>query len=146
MQHVEVVRRYTASPEDVWRVYTDHSRWSEWAGFSRSWLETEGSPDRNGTGAVRALGSAGVTAFEEVLTFEPPHRMTYRVLRGGLPLRDHLGEVELRADGDGTLVVWRCRFASRIPGLGGLMRVYITHFFRTALDGLARHSFPDSAT
>jgi hypothetical protein len=41
-------------------------------------------------------------------------------------------------DGEGTRVTWRCRFDSRIPGLGGLQRLLITRMFRKALDGLAR--------
>lgn len=141
MQHVEVTRRFPAPPQTVWDVYTDHARWSEWAGFPRSWLEVEGAGDRNGSGAVRVLGSAGVKVYEEILDFEPPKRMTYRVLRGGLPMKDHLGEVRLEPDGDGTLLVWRCRFDSRIPGLGGLMRRLVTRVFQRALDGLARHRF-----
>ena len=144
MQQVEVERRFSAPPQAVWDVYTDHARWSEWAGFARSWLEVEGRPDRNGSGAVRAFGSGPVRAFEEVLDFEPPKRMTYRLVRGGLPLRDHLGEVVFEPDGDGTRVVWRCRFESKLPGLGGLLRVAVTRVFRQALEGLARRHFPDA--
>ena len=62
---------------------------------------------------------------------------------GGLPMKNHLGEVVFEPDGDGTLVTWRCRFDSKIPGLGGPLRVIVTRVFRTALDGLARHAFPD---
>jgi hypothetical protein len=80
-----------------------------------------------------------------VLEFEPPRRMTYRVVSGGLPMKDHLGEVLFEPDGAGTRVVWRCRFASRIPGLGGLQQRLVTRFFRAALDGLARRHFPDRA-
>jgi uncharacterized protein YndB with AHSA1/START domain len=141
MQHVEVERRFAAPPDAVWRVYTDHARWSEWAGFSRSWLETEGRPDRNGVGAVRGFGSAGVASFEEVVSFEPPKRMTYRILRGGLPIRNHLGEVLLEPDGAGTRLIWRCRFESKIPGLGLPLRWFVTGFFRRALAGLARRGF-----
>ena len=69
--------------------------------------------------------------------------MTYRIV-GGLPfLRDHFGEVDFSPDGDGTLVVWRCRFAPRIPGLGGLLRRMIERTFRGALEGLAKHRFPE---
>jgi uncharacterized protein YndB with AHSA1/START domain len=141
MQHVEVERRFEARPDAVWRVYTDHARWSEWAGFGRSWLEREGVPSRNGTGAVRGFASAGVKVFEEVLDFEPPKRMTYRVLRGGLPMRDHLGEVVLEPDGAGTRLIWRCRFDSKLPGLGGAMRWFVERVFRSALDGLERRGF-----
>ena len=68
MQHVEVSRRFAAPPERVWEVYTDHAGWQEWAGIGSSSLDVEGQPDRNGTGAVRALGSGGLNAYEGQLT------------------------------------------------------------------------------
>jgi uncharacterized protein YndB with AHSA1/START domain len=142
MQRVEVRHRFAAAPAAVWNAYTDHARWSEWAGFQKSWLEVEGAPDRNGRGAVRGFATGPVRVFEEVCDFEPPKRMTYRVVRGGLPFENHLGEVVFEPDGDGTLVVWRCQFDSRIPGLGWLMQRFVTRVFRRALRGLERHSFP----
>jgi uncharacterized protein YndB with AHSA1/START domain len=145
MQHVEVVRRFAAPPRAVWEVYTDHAGWAKWAGIGRARLEKEGQPERNGTGAVRCLGSPPFAAHEEILDFEPPRRMTYRVVKSLLPMRDHLGEVRFEPDGDGTRVVWTCRFAAPpLPGAGPLMRRMITKVFRDALEGLARHAFPDA--
>jgi uncharacterized protein YndB with AHSA1/START domain len=143
MQQVEVRRRIAGRPEDVFAAYTDHVSWSEWAGMGPVRLAREGVPAPNGVGCVRVIGPRFAAAHEEVLSFEPPKRMTYRIV-GGLPLlRDHLGEVEFAPDGDGTLVAWRCRFESRIPGLGGLLRRGIARAFRGALDGLARRRFPE---
>jgi uncharacterized protein YndB with AHSA1/START domain len=146
MQSVEVARHFAAPVEEVWRVYTDHAGWSAWAGFSKSWLETEGRTDRNGAGAVRGFSSGRLTVFEEILEFDPPKRMTYRVMKGGPPMKNHHGEVLCQPEGDGTLVTWRCRFDSKIPGMGWLMRLFVTRVFRTALDGLAAHAFPDPRT
>lgn len=140
---MEVSRRFDAPREAVFDVYTDHARWSEWAGTGPSRLLQEGSPDRNGVGAIRRLGPPPFAAREEVTGFERPARMIYRVIGGGLPMRDHRGEVAFEADGAGTRVVWRCRFASRIPGIGGLQRRIVEAIFRRALEGLARHRFPD---
>jgi SAM-dependent methyltransferase/uncharacterized protein YndB with AHSA1/START domain len=137
MQHVEVERRFGAPPAQVWQVYTDHAGWSAWAGLGRASLEREGHPERNGSGAVRCFRNGPVAVFEEVLDFEPPKRMTYRVVRGGLPMKDHLGEVVLEPDGAGTRLVWRCRFDSRIPGLGAPLRWLVTRVFERALAGLA---------
>ena len=142
MQHVEVERRFEASPAEVWKVYTDHAGWTSWAGLGRARLETEGQPDRNGVGAVRCFSTGGVSTFEEVLSFEPPKRMTYRVVRGGIPImKDHLGEVVLEPDGAGTRLIWRCRFDSSIPGFGTPMRWLVTGLFRRALAGLAKRGF-----
>jgi len=146
MQHVEVVRRLPQPPERVWEVYTDHGSWREWAGFQRSWLEREGEPDRNGVGAVRGFGSGPVDVFEEVLEFEAPRRMVYAVVRGGLPMKNHRGEVQLEPSDGGTRVVWRCRFEPRVPGTGWLLRLAVTRVFRQALAGLARRLQEPSST
>jgi uncharacterized protein YndB with AHSA1/START domain len=141
MQKIEVRHTFDAPPQAVWDAYTDHARWKEWAGFPKSWLEVEGSPDRNGTGCVRGLGQGPMTVFEEVRDFEPPKRMTYTVVRGAVPFKNHLGEVVFEPEGDGTLVIWRCRFDSKVPGLGWLFQRYVSGIFRKALHGLERHSF-----
>jgi uncharacterized protein YndB with AHSA1/START domain len=138
MQNVEVTRVIEGPIEAVWNRYTDHVSWTDWAGIGKVTLDRKGDPPPNGVGCVRVISSAGVKVSEEVLTFEPPHRMTYRIVRGGLPLKDHLGEVTFAPQEKGTLVTWRCRFDSRIPGLGGLFRVFITRLFRHALEGLVR--------
>ncbi len=137
MQTVEVEKRFDAPRQKVWDVYTDHVSWTEWAGTGKVRLEREGSPDRDGVGCVRVISNGPVAAYEEVLSFDPPKRMTYQVVKG-VPMKNHLGEVVFEDDGDGTLVRWRCRFDSGIPGLGFLLRAVAARTFRTALDGLER--------
>jgi uncharacterized protein YndB with AHSA1/START domain len=141
MHHVEVRRLIDAPLAAVWERYTDHVSWTEWAGLGKVQLERTGQPPPNGVGCVRVISNAGFEVHEEVLSFEPSRRMTYRIVRGGLPLRDHFGEVTFEPHDGGTLVVWRCRFDSKIPGLGGLFRILITRLFRNALEGLARQRF-----
>lgn len=136
--YVEVAHRYDAPVKDVWDAYTDHAHWREWAGTPGSRLVREGDLDRNGSGAVRAF-TGGVR--EEILSFEPPKRMSYRVT-AGMPMKNHQGEVIFEADGPGTRVTWRCEFECRIPGLGGVMRRGVESTFRRALRGLERHRFP----
>ena len=135
-QRVEVEHRYEASPEVVWAVYTDHARWSEWAGVGSSRLVNEGTPDPNGVGAVR--GFPGGT-LEEVLSFDPPKRMTYTLTGGLFPIKNHLGEATLEADGSGTFLRWNCEFDPKIPGTGSLFRWMIQRTFTGALDGLEEY-------
>jgi uncharacterized protein YndB with AHSA1/START domain len=142
MQHVEVVRHFPEPPEQVFAVYTDHAGWGRWAGVGSARLARRGSPDPNGTGALRVVGPGPFAAHEEVLDFEPPKRMTYRVVRGPIPFRDHFGEVRFEPDAGGTRVVWRCRFEPSLPGLGPLLRAIVTRVFRRALDGLAARGLP----
>jgi hypothetical protein len=122
----------------VWDRYTDHVSWTEWAGLGTVRLERPGVPPPNGVGSVRVISNLGVQVFEEVVTFDPPRRMTYRVVRGGIPIKNHLGEVVFEAHPRGTLITWRCQFDSRVPGLGGIFRLLITRLFRNALRGLSR--------
>lgn len=142
LQHVEVEHRYSATPAEVWGVYTDHAGWSGWAGVPGSRLLIPGRADPNGVGSVRELGRWPITSREEVIDFEPPRRMTYRLVGGAIRLRDHLGEVVIEPDGDGTRLVWRCHFRAPLPGLGGFLRAGIELFFRRALIGLERRHFP----
>ena len=143
MQQVEVRRRFAGTPEQVFAAYTDHVSWSEWAGFGPARLAREGVPAPNGVGCVRVIGSGLAAAHEEVLSFEPPKRMTYKIVKGFPVIRGHFGEVDFEPDAGGTLVTWRCRFESRIPGLGGLIRRIVASMFSRALEGLAEKRFPD---
>jgi uncharacterized protein YndB with AHSA1/START domain len=137
MQHVEVSQYVDAPPEAVWARYTDHRSWTEWARIGTVTLDRQGTPPPNGVGCVRVISAGGTRSFEEVLGFEPPHRMTYTLRKGPAPIRDHLGEVVFTPEGSGTRVTWRCRFESRIPGLGGLFRVGISRLFAGVLRRLA---------
>ena len=142
MKQVEVRRVIDAPVRAVWDRYTDHVSWSEWAGMGKVRLEREGDPPPNGVGCVRVISNGGVSVYEEVLTFDAPTRMTYRVVRGGIPIKDHLGEVNFEPHDGGTLITWRCQFNSRIPGLGGAFKALITWLFRGALRGLSRDLAP----
>jgi hypothetical protein len=101
-------------------------------------LARQGKPTPNGVGCIRLIRTAGVGVQEEVLSFDRPRRMTYSLIRGPVPMKDHLGEVLFEPADGGTRVTWRCRFNSMIPGMGGAQRWFITRLFRTALEGLAK--------
>lgn len=110
-------RQVAAPPETVFEVFTDHRGYADITRLRRAELEKEGDPDPNGTGAIRALHLLGPPMREEVLTYEPPRRFSYRVL-SGLPVRDHVGTVELdQADG-GTKVTYAVRLIPTVPVLG----------------------------
>jgi uncharacterized protein YndB with AHSA1/START domain len=146
MRHVAVEAIIEAPVQAVWDLYTDHVSWTRWAGLGTVRLAREGVPAPNGVGCVRAIKSFGVGVEEEVLSFDPPSRMTYRVIRGGIPMRDHFGEVRFEPHPRGTHVFWRCQFESKLPGLGGLFQFFITGLFRNALAGLARQPFPQTTS
>jgi hypothetical protein len=86
MEHVEVRQVIEAPVQAVWDRYTDHVSWTEWAGMGKVRLDREGIPAPNGVGCVRVISNSGVKVFEEVVSFDPPERMTYRVVKGGIPI------------------------------------------------------------
>src|SRR5687767_2371575 len=132
MQNVEVERIVEASPDEVFRRYTDHAAWTKWAGLGRVSLAREGSPSPNGVGCVRVFHRA-MNTREEVVSYEPPVRMTYRLVQGPVPIRDHFGEVLFEPHARGTRVVWRCRFDATVPLLGGAMQRFVTRLFKVTL-------------
>lgn len=135
---VTIERRFDHPIETVFRSYTDHEGWTKWAGFGRVYLVREGSPERNGVGSVRAF-SLAPGLREEVTLFEPPTRMEYKVTQGAFPLTDHLGEVMLEPDGQGTRMVWRVSFRSKIPGAAWVIGRGLRKVFGRVLRGLDRH-------
>ncbi len=141
MVTVEVCRRIPVSREEVWRVYSDYEAWSHWAGIGRVRLEKQGRGDRNGVGCIRRISTGGVSVDEEIVEFDPPRRLVYRVIRGGIPIKNHLGEVDFEEEEGGTRVRWRCRFDSRIPGLGFLWRAIVRSVFSRVLSALERYPF-----
>jgi hypothetical protein len=116
MTEIFMQQRFDAAPERVFALLTDH------VGFGRALgedirLEREGVPPPNGLGAMRVIHARGLTIREEVVGWEPARLMAYRVVSGA-PFRDHLGEIRLVPEGDGTRVDYRIRF--QWPGhLGG---------------------------
>jgi len=137
VHHVEVERLIPHPIEVVFARYVDHAGWTDWAGLGRVRLVREGSPNRDGVGAVRAFAlSPGLR--EEVTRLEAPRRMEYRVTQGAYPLTDHHGEVLFASEGAGTRVTWRVSFRSRLPLLGRPLQRGLGWLFRRMLASLAR--------
>ena len=133
-QRVHVAARSDAPVEKVWAVLADARRWKEWTALRTSELEREGSPDPDGVGALRLLGAGPVRTREEVVEFEPPHRLVYE-MRSGMPIRGYRAEVTLSRWGGGTEISWRSRFEPQIPGTGPLLRT----FLRAVITDIATH-------
>ncbi len=132
-----------ASRETVWELVADGRGWWRWGAWRSSELEREGNPPPDGVGAVRVLTSETrrpVVSREEVVEFEPPSRLTYKLL-SGLPLRDYRGTVTLEALGDGgTEITWHSEFEPKIPLTGGLFRRTLGKFIKDAAERLAREA------
>ena len=108
MPAIFMQQRFEAAPARVFDAMTDHAGFGRWMQAAIA-VERPGTPAPNGLGAVRTIQARGLTIREEVVRFEPPVAMDYRVIAGA-PFQDHLGEVRVVPDGSGARVDYRIRF------------------------------------
>jgi carbon monoxide dehydrogenase subunit G len=133
------VREVGAPPEVVFDVLTDHRRYADITPMRKSVLEREGEPAPNGVGAVRVLSSVGPPLREEVLTYEPSSRFSYKMLSGA-PVRDHVGTVSLEPSGSGTKVTYAVRTTPTIPVVGGAVVAVTKQAIKQLLNGIVKES------
>ncbi len=132
-------RQVAAPPEVVFEVLTDHRRYTDITPLRKAELEREGEPAPNGVGAIRRLTAVGPPMREEVLAYEPDTRFSYKLL-SGLPVRDHVGTVELTPSGSGTHVVYAVRTTPTLPLVGGAFLVGVKFGIRQLLGGIAKEA------
>ncbi|HYJ22029.1 MAG TPA: SRPBCC family protein, partial [Solirubrobacterales bacterium] len=120
-------------------VLTDHARYSEITPLRKSALEREGEPAPNGVGSIRVLSAVGPPLREETIAYEAPTRFSYTLL-SGLPVRDHVGTVELTAEGGGTKVVYAVRTTPTVPLAGGAVVAVVKIGIKQLLGGIAKES------
>lgn len=133
-------REIAAPPETVFAVLTDHRLYSQLTPLRKSELEREGEADVNGVGAIRKLTVVGPPMREEVVAYEPPSRFSYTVL-SGLPVRDHVGTVELAPDGaSGTRMVYAVRTHPTLPVVGFAVVAGVKQAIKGLIDGVAKES------
>jgi uncharacterized protein YndB with AHSA1/START domain len=133
------VREIKAPPEVVFELLTDHRGYSDLTPLRRVDLEREGDPPPNGVGAIRVLHAVGPPLREEILVYRPPSRFSYKVL-SGLPVRDHVGTVELTAEGEGTRVVYAVRMNPTVPLVGWAVIAGVRQGVKQLLNGVASES------
>ena len=138
MHEIRMSHRFDAPIGEVFAAVTDHEGMSRWLDGVRVTIEKPGEPAPNGLGAIRRVSARGATIREEVVRFEPPTAMDYRVI-GGAPIRDHLGEIRLAPDGNGTRLDYTIRY--RVPWYfgGALLGSLLERQLKSQIeDGLRR--------
>ncbi|HWM54676.1 MAG TPA: SRPBCC family protein [Solirubrobacterales bacterium] len=139
MASFTLVREIAAPPEAVFEVLTDHRGYAEITPVRKVEMEREGEPAPNGVGAIRVLHAVGPPLREEVIAYEVPTRFSYKLL-SGLPVRDHVGTVELTPNGSGTKVVYAVRTHPTLPVAGVLVVAAIKQAIKQLLGGVAKKS------
>ena len=139
MASFKYVRQVAAPPETVFDVLTDHRRYPEITPLRKAELEREGEPAPNGLGAIRVLTVAGPPMREEVIACERPSRFSYKIL-SGLPVRDHVGTVEMQPSDGGTEIVYAVKTTPTIPLAGPVFMVILKKAIRDLISGVAKES------
>jgi uncharacterized protein YndB with AHSA1/START domain len=140
MASFRYVRQVAAPPETVFDVLTDHRRYTEITPLRKAELEREGEPEPNGLGAIRVLSALpGPPMREEIIGYERPSRFSYKIL-SGLPVRDHVGTVELRPKDGGTEVTYAVRTTPTIPLAGPVFMALLKKAIRDLIAGVAKES------
>jgi len=136
MASFTIVREIAAPPETIFEVLVDHRAYSSITPLRKSELEREGEPAPNGAGAIRVLGAVGPPLREEVLTYEEPSRFSYKLL-SGLPVRDHVGTVELTALEGGTRMTYAVRTMPTVPLVGAAVVGVVKFGVKQLIDGVS---------
>ena len=132
MATLDFSRTIAAPLETVFEVATDHRRMPEFTRFRSVELEREGEPAPNGLGAIRVMRLIGPPVREEVVAFEAPHRFSYRML-SGVPVRDHVGTIELTAVDAGTRMSYLLETTPDVP-VGGFAVIAV---MRSVVENIA---------
>jgi hypothetical protein len=139
MFEFEVRAHSAARPDDVWAVLVDSLRWPDWTRLPTPTMARQGDPAPFGLGAVRCFRFGPLTAEEEVVLWNPPHRYGYTVRR--MPVRGYRARVTLEPDDGGTAIAWRAHFdRCTVPGLSRPFRSCVKTALGRLATNLARHA------
>ena len=113
--------RIAAPIEAVWAVMTDHVRYARWGSAKRVTIERRGVPEPNGLGAIRCFHAGPMKVREEVIAWDEPTRMTYR-LNSKQFTRRYESDMVLHDDNGVTVLEWSSTFVPRLPGTSRVVR------------------------
>jgi uncharacterized protein YndB with AHSA1/START domain len=139
MATLDFSRTVAAPPETVFEVLADHRGMVAFTRFRRIELEREGEPPPNGLGAIRVLHLIGPPVREEIIEFEPPRRLAYRAI-SGLPVREHVGTVELSPAGEGTRMSYVLESTPALPGVGFVLVAILRRVVEEIAAGIAEQA------
>ncbi|MGI8727654.1 MAG: SRPBCC family protein [Solirubrobacterales bacterium] len=140
MATLDFTRTIAAPPETVFEVLSDHRGYGDVVStIRRVELEREGDPAPDGVGAIRAIHAVGPPIREEVIAYDAPRRLGYRMLSGA-PLKDHVGTVELTEEGNGTRMSWNLETTPTVPIGGSALVKVVEQVINQMIKGIAKES------
>jgi uncharacterized protein YndB with AHSA1/START domain len=146
--HVEAEAMAKASPETVWALVSDATKYPSWGPWIDGHYKKAGEEGARGVGAVQVLRSAQrymgrhITSVEKILEVEEDRHLAYKVIRG-MPVRNYRGEVTLTPAGDGTHIRWIADWDNTV--LGRMAWRGLRTFFPEMMTGLVAAAERDAA-
>lgn len=126
MRTVDVERTIRAPLPDVFDWLTDATNYQRVPLVRRVTLVRPGNTNGHGVGAVRLIVTPLIRLTEEIVEYNPPELMRYRLLKSVPPLRHQEGFISCKAVSAGTRVRWFSTFEIASPILPGLCTALFT--------------------
>jgi uncharacterized protein YndB with AHSA1/START domain len=146
---LEAEAKAKASPEAVWALISDATRYPSWGPWSDGRYEKNGDTTPHGVGAVQVLRSAQryfgrhTTSVERITEFEEGRRLAYTVIRG-IPVRNYRAEVTLTPSAEGTYIRWAATLDDTL--LGRVAWRGLRAFYPEMIAGLVAAAERDAAS
>jgi hypothetical protein len=114
-----VMRQVEASAEMAWNIISDFEK-SPCSSISVR-VEEKGDPESNGIGTIRTVTVNGRQVRERLESANPPYSLTYRMLSGA-PVKEYIGNIDVKAHGDTALIQWHVEFSPKVFGTGWIIK------------------------
>jgi uncharacterized protein YndB with AHSA1/START domain len=136
---IEVDETLRAPIDAVFEQLVDHENYASFDGVSSSRLTRVGVGERNGVGAQRRIRLGAVVLWEDIVAFERPTLLEYRIVKQRPPLVRHvLGRVRLTQTDEGTRAVWTSELEIPVPLLGRVLEGVVARKFDAAFRAMLR--------
>ncbi|MBF6330471.1 SRPBCC family protein [Nocardia transvalensis] len=119
MRTVDLERTIQAPIADVFEWLTDATNFQRVPLIRRVTLVRPGNVAEHGVGAVRLLVTPLMRVTEEIVEYDPPRLMRYKILNAFPPLRFQDGSLTFTEVENGTRVRWHSEFEVAAPIFGG---------------------------
>jgi hypothetical protein len=139
MIKIEVDELLIAPIEAVFDQLADHDNYASFDGVSSSKLVRVGARERNGVGAQRRVRLGAAVLWEDIVGFERPTLLEYRIVKMQPPLIRHvLGRVRLTQTSEGTRAVWTSELEVRVPVVGRVLEPVLASKFDAGFRAMLR--------
>ncbi|MFI5780472.1 SRPBCC family protein [Nocardia sp. NPDC051570] len=115
MRTVDLERTIQAPIADVFDWLTDATNYQRVLLIRRVTLVRPGDIAEHGVGAVRLLVTPLMRITEEIVEYDPPNLMRYKILHSVPPLRSQDGFISFAKNERGTRVHWHTQFEVAAP-------------------------------